>query len=92
MSKAAVFTMKLQPELRAEFMAAVEAAHRPASQIVRDLMRDFIQHQREAKEYEAYLRGKVAAARVSMRASKGRSNDQVEAKFAKRRKLAVSRM
>lgn len=89
MSKAAVFTMKLEPKLRAEFMAAVEAADRPASQIVRDLMHSFIQDQREAKEYDAYLRRKVVAARASM--PKGRSNDQVEAKFAKRRKLALGR-
>ena len=33
MSKQAVFTMKLEPELRAEFMAEAEAAHRPASQV-----------------------------------------------------------
>lgn len=92
MSKEAVFTMKLEPKLRAEFMAAVEAADRPASQIVRDFMRDFIQDQREAKEYDAYLRSKVAAARSSMRSRKGRSNDQIEAKFAKRRNLAMSRM
>jgi hypothetical protein len=92
MSKDAVFTMKLEPMLRAEFMAAVEAADRPASQVVRDFMRDFIQHQREAKEYDAYLRSKVAAARGSMRARKGRSNDQIETKFAKRRTLAMSRM
>lgn len=36
MSKQAVFTMKLEPELRAEFMAEAEAAHRPASQVLRD--------------------------------------------------------
>ena len=41
MSKQAVFTMKLEPELRAEFMAEAEAAHRPASQILRELMREF---------------------------------------------------
>ena len=29
MSKEAVFTMKLEPELRAEFMAEAEASHRP---------------------------------------------------------------
>ena len=92
MSKEAVFTMKLEPKLRAEFMAAVEATDRPASQIVRDFMRDFIQDQREAKEYDAYLRSKVAAARSFMRSRKGRSNDQIEAKFAKRRNLAMSRM
>ncbi len=31
MSKEAVFTMKLEPKLRTEFMAEVEASHRPAS-------------------------------------------------------------
>ena len=41
MSKEAVFTMKLEPELRAEFMAEAEASHRPASQILRELMREF---------------------------------------------------
>ena len=34
MSKEAVFTMKLEPELRTEFMAAAEASHRPASPTV----------------------------------------------------------
>ena len=40
MNKEAVFTMKLESELRAEFIAVAEAEHRPASQSVRELMRD----------------------------------------------------
>ncbi|MGO8954707.1 MAG: hypothetical protein ACLPWS_00425 [Rhodomicrobium sp.] len=44
MPKETVFTMKLEPELRADFLA--EAAHRPASQILRERMREFIQSQR----------------------------------------------
>ncbi len=43
MAKQSVFTMKLEQELRDQFMAAAEATHRPASQIVRELMREFIQ-------------------------------------------------
>lgn len=43
MPKAAVFTIKLEHDLRAEFMAAVEASHRPASQVVRELMREFVE-------------------------------------------------
>src|SRR3546814_5837594 len=35
MSKEVQFTMKLEPELRDQFMAEAEAAHRPASQVVR---------------------------------------------------------
>ena len=50
MSKQAVFTMKLESELREQFMAEAEAAHRPASQIVREMMRQFVQTQRESRE------------------------------------------
>jgi hypothetical protein len=85
MSKEAVFTMKLEPELRAEFMAEAEAAHRPASQLVRELMREFVQHQREAREYDKFLHRKVEVARSSMRTGLGQANDEVEAVFAARR-------
>lgn len=85
MSKQAVFTMKLEPELREEFMAEAEASHRPASQIVREMMRQFVQTQRESREYEAFLQRKVDNARVSMRAGEGLTNDEVEAQFAARR-------
>lgn len=91
MSKQAVFTMKLEPELRAEFMAEAEAAHRPASQVVRDLMREFVQGQREAREYDAFLRHKVEAARVSIRKGLGRSNEEVDAEFAARRASVAER-
>ena len=85
MSKEAVFTMKLEPDLRAAFMAEAEAAHRPASQVMRELMREFVQRQQEAREYDDFLRNKVETARASMRAGLGQSNDQIEASFAARR-------
>ncbi len=85
MAKEAVFTMKLEPELRAEFMAEAEAAHRPASQVVRELMREFVQNQRTAREYDEFLHRKVEVARLSMRAGQGQPNDEVEAEFAARR-------
>ena len=88
MSKQAVFTMKLEPELRDQFMAEADAAHRPASQVVRELMREFVQRQRQSREYDAFLQRKVEAARSSVRAGQGRSNDEVEAKFAARRNSA----
>lgn len=85
MSKEAVFTMKLEPELRAAFMAEVQAAHRPASQVLRELMREYIKRQKEAREYEEFLRKKVAPGRESMIAGRGASNQEVEAEFAARR-------
>ena len=38
MTKKAVFTMKLEPELRAQFMAEAQAADRPASQVLREFV------------------------------------------------------
>ena len=90
MSKVAVFTMKLEPELRDQFMAEAEASHRPASQVMRELMREFVERQRQAREYDAFLAHKVETGRVSMRAGVGRSNDEVESKFAARRARAAS--
>lgn len=89
MSKEAVFTMKLESTLREEFMAETEAAHRPASQVVRELMREFVQRQREAREYDAFLRRKVETARLSMRAGQGKPNAEVEAKFVAKRARAA---
>ncbi|MBV4487838.1 antitoxin of toxin-antitoxin stability system [Pseudomonas sp. SWRI153] len=92
MSKQAVFTMKLEPELREEFMAEAEAAHRPASQIMRDMMRQFVQSQREAREYEAFLQRKVEIAREFVRAGDGMTNEEVEAEFAARRRRAEDQL
>ena len=85
MTKEAVFTMKIEPELLAEFMAEADFIHRPASQILGDLMREFIQTQREAGNYDEFLKHKVEASRASMLAEIGHSNEDVELLFAKRR-------
>lgn len=91
MLKEAVFTMKFEPELRADFVAEAEAADRPASQIMRELMRDYVRRQREARQYDEFLCKKVEAARTSMQAGAGRSNEEVETEFAARRARAVKK-
>lgn len=85
MSTKAVFTMKLEPELRDEFMAATTEDDRPASQVVRELMRDYIKQRRQACEYDDYLRRKVEAARRQRDAGLHFSNEEVEAEAAARR-------
>ncbi|MCK9238707.1 MAG: antitoxin of toxin-antitoxin stability system [Thiohalomonadaceae bacterium] len=90
MSKQAVFTMKLEPELRAEFMSVAVEEDRPASQILRELMRTYIKQRTQKLEYEDYLRQKVETGRDSMRLKEGRSNDEVEAKFSERRMQATT--
>ena len=80
--------MKLEPELRENFMAEAAGEDRPASQVMRELMRGYIEQRRQAREYDDYLREKVEAGRASMRAGLGRSNDEVEATFAAKRAAA----
>lgn len=55
MGTKAVFTMKLEPDLRDSFMAETAAADRPASQVVRELMRDYIEQRRHERAYSEYL-------------------------------------
>ena len=90
MPKDAAFTMKLEPELREAFMAAAEAAHRPASQVVRELMREFVRRETEAGDYDSYVQRKVAVARAAVLAGDGITNETVEAEFAARRAGATA--
>ncbi len=59
MIKETMFTLKLEAELREQFMAEAEATHRPASQLVREFMRDFVKSQRAAREHDSWFRAEV---------------------------------
>ena len=74
MSKEAVFSMKLEPELRAEFMAEAASEDRPASQIMRELMRGYIAQRRQAREYDNYSHHGMEDGRPSMQSDLGQSN------------------
>ena len=82
MAKEAVFTMKLEPELRDAFMAAAQRQDRPASQIVREFMRDYA---RQDAEYVEFLRRKVERSRASIAAGRTFTHEEVEAKVAAHR-------
>lgn len=89
MPKEAVFTMKLDSDLREAFMSEAQATHRPASQVLRELMREFVQRQRQAREYDDFLEQKVQAARNSVEDGLGISNEEVEEQFIARRAQAA---
>jgi len=85
MGKEAVFTMKLEPQLRDAFIAEAQAVHRPASQIMRDLMREYVERQRQERDHDTFVRAKVEAARRERDAGLGTSDEEVEAQFVARR-------
>ena len=78
MAKEAVFTMKLEPELRDAFMAAAKREDRPASQIVREFMRDYAQQDRD---YVEFLRKKVARSQAQIEAGLVFTNEEVQAEM-----------
>ena len=62
MAKDAVFTIKLESGLRDAFIEEAEATERPASQLVREFMRAFIEGRRGARKHDAWFRAQVRAA------------------------------
>ena len=89
MPKDAIFTMKLEPELRDAFMAAAEAANRPASQLARALMRDYVRRQQEVREDEGFLREKIEFARRQKSNEQSFSNEEMEAEATARRAARI---
>ena len=59
MADEAMFTLTLDAELRDQFVAEAEATDRPASQVVREFMHEFVSRQREARGHDAWFRGEV---------------------------------
>lgn len=86
MAKEAVFTMKLEPELRDAFMAAAKRSDQSASQVMRKLMRDFIEKLEADPGYTEFYREKVAIAEAERAAGLGIPGDDVEAFFVERRR------
>ena len=62
MAKATVYSIVLAPELRDAFLAAAAASERPPAQVLRGLMREFIQRQQEAEAGEASSEGTAESA------------------------------
>lgn len=92
MAKEAVFTMKLEEELRDAFMAEAASEDRPASQVLRALMRSYIEQRRQAREYDEFVRQKVEAAQADIRAGRYVTNEEVETQFAARRAALKRRL
>jgi len=86
MPKESVFTLKLEPDLRRAFVAVVQANDQTASQVVRDLMREYIDRHRRTDEYTAFLSAKVQRARAQVAAGRCAAAADVEARFVSMRR------
>ena len=60
MAEAATFAVNVDAGLRDAFLAAAERAHRPADELVRAFMLDFVAQQRDAGAQDAWMREEIA--------------------------------
>jgi len=92
MAKEAVFTMKLEPELRDAFMAEAAGEDRPASQVLRELMRGYIDQRQQKREYDAYVREMVERGRADIRAGRFITNEEAQRQAAARREALLRKL
>lgn len=88
----AVVTFEVDETLRDEFARATAADNRSDTQVLRDLMRDYVQRQRDAAAYDAWFRDQVQAGLDSARAGRLVPGAEVEARFAAKREAARRRL
>ncbi|MBW8724145.1 MAG: hypothetical protein JF625_03160 [Inquilinus limosus] len=53
------FTFRVDEDLKAEFARAARANDRPASILLRDFMRDYVNRNREKSEHDTWFRAEV---------------------------------
>ncbi|MDR0780834.1 MAG: hypothetical protein LBF16_09090 [Pseudomonadales bacterium] len=88
----ASFTFRVDESLKAEFTQAAKTHDRTGAQLLRDFMRDFIQQQQEAAEYDAWFRHQVQSSLDSANAGRLVPAAEVEAKFSARRAATRRRL
>lgn len=86
------FTFRVDETLKNEFAIAAKARDRNAAQLLRDFMRDFIQQQQEAVDYDAWFRRQVQIGLDSAHAGRLIPAAEVETKFAARRAATRRRL
>lgn len=92
MSGKIVVTMKLAPELHDMFIAEAAADGRLPAEVLHDLIRDYVDRRRQARDYDDFLRRKVERGRMDWDAGRHVSNDEAEAQAAARRERLLRGM
>ena len=81
----ATFTFRVDEALKDQFTKAAKSRDRTGAQLLRDFMRDFVRHQTEAAEHDAWFRRQVQAGLDSANAGRLLAAEDVEQEFAARR-------
>lgn len=88
----ATFTFRVDETLKNEFASAAKARDRSGAQLLREFMREFVQHQQEVAAHEPWFRRQVQIGVDSANAGKLIPATEVEAKFAAKRAATRRRL
>lgn len=88
----ATFTFRVDEALKNDFTQAAKARDRTGAQLLRDFMRDFVQQQQEAADYDAWFRQQVQIGIDQANAGELIPAEEVEAHFAARRAATRRRL
>lgn len=61
------FTFRVEGDLKAKFTEAAKAHDRSAAQLLRDFMREYVMHEQDRAEHDAWFRSKVREALADSR-------------------------
>lgn len=90
----ATFTFRVDDALKKAFTHAAKSKDRTGAQLLRDFMRSYVSQETETDTaaYDAWFRRQVEVGMISAKNGHLVPNDEVEAKFAKKRAATRRRM
>jgi uncharacterized protein YheU (UPF0270 family) len=89
MAQKAQIQIDLDPMLAQDFAAAVTSAQTSESDVLREMVKDYVERQKVDNDYRQFLEAKVAHARNEVMAGEVVAADDAERMFAERRELAL---
>ena len=89
MAQKAQIQIDLDPKLAQDFAAAVTSAQTSESDVLREMVKDYVERQKVDNDYRQFLEAKVAHARNEAMAGEVVAADDAERMFAERRELAL---
>lgn len=84
----AMFTFRVDEHLKADFTEAARANNQTDAQLLRELMRRYVEQHEDSRQYDQWLSKKVERSRAAVRAGRSIPAAEVEALFATLRSKA----
>ncbi|THV16651.1 hypothetical protein [Rhizobium rhizophilum] len=89
MTRKAQLQVDLDAKLADDFAAAVTSAQTSESDVLREMVQDYVERQKVDSDYRQFLEAKVARGREDVAAGEVVAADDAERMFAARREMAL---